>query len=363
MITVKLAKGKETEFTLTLPFNSNREMHKARAEYKSRYFPERNRNASCYEFYLQYCENKTLDDIKPYKGMNLKKFTDKYGKEEGTKRFEEWKKNGAKSRTLYGYIAKFGEYEGKLRYLEKNKHLSVSIDALKRTGKNDQEIAEIREKHSKSSLNTLDNFIKRHGKEKGQKLFNEYIKRTHELNKRRWPSQIQYWLDKGFDEQDSKLLVKSHQSKTIDTFIRIYGKDVGIEKYNEYNKKKSHSATLQGYIDRFGEETGKKLYYKKCKHISYTQSLKYYIDKYGDTIGPSMFIEYNKKKLVRLGTASKESLKLFIPLYKFCRKNGIERKDIFLGVNGSKEFYLNDNGFKLYDFTIRSKKNNIRISR
>ena len=59
------------------------------------------------------------------------------------------------------------------------------------------------------------------------------------------------------------------------------------------------------------------------------------------------------------GYVSKESLRFFIPLYKFCRRLGLERKDINFGVKGSREFFIKDtsllyNGGKFYDFTIKS---------
>jgi hypothetical protein len=56
---------------------------------------------------------------------------------------------------------------------------------------------------------------------------------------------------------------------------------------------------------------------------------------------------------------SKESLVFFKPLYKFCRKLGIQRKDIYFGIKGSKEFFIRDNSLPInggyfYDFTIPS---------
>ena len=59
------------------------------------------------------------------------------------------------------------------------------------------------------------------------------------------------------------------------------------------------------------------------------------------------------------GKASRESLKIFVPLYKFLRKNGIERSDIQFGVTGSLEYVIYDpENFKkyLFDFVILSKK-------
>lgn len=56
-------------------------------------------------------------------------------------------------------------------------------------------------------------------------------------------------------------------------------------------------------------------------------------------------------------SASKESLKVFIPLYKFLRKRSYIREDIKLGCSGSKEFKIVHNSILYsYDFTIESLK-------
>lgn len=91
------------------------------------------------------------------------------------------------------------------------------------------------------------------------------------------------------------------------------------------------------------------------------------IAKYGQEIGEQKFISINQKRQKTsnenmenrksAGYVSKESIKFFIPLYKFCRKIGIPRKHIYLGVNGSREFFIRDtdipeNCGRFYDFTI-----------
>ena len=65
-----------------------------------------------------------------------------------------------------------------------------------------------------------------------------------------------------------------------------------------------------------------------------------YVIKYGEERAK----EIMNAKMFNFTKASKESLLVFIPLYKWLRKNNIiEKKEIFLGVSGSKEFYLRDN--------------------
>lgn len=66
-----------------------------------------------------------------------------------------------------------------------------------------------------------------------------------------------------------------------------------------------------------------------------------------------------KRGFVPFGKASKESLRIFLQLYKFLRKNGISREDIYFGIGGSKEYFLYDtetHTMRFYDFVILSKK-------
>ncbi len=60
-----------------------------------------------------------------------------------------------------------------------------------------------------------------------------------------------------------------------------------------------------------------------------------------------------------LGNASKVSLKVFEPLIQWCLNNNIEYDDIYIGIEGKKEYFLKDydnNKIYMYDFTIKSKK-------
>jgi hypothetical protein len=50
-------------------------------------------------------------------------------------------------------------------------------------------------------------------------------------------------------------------------------------------------------------------------------------------------------------------LKVFLPLYKWLRRKGIQREDIFFGISGSKEYKLvTENYLFFYDFTIKNLK-------
>lgn len=64
-----------------------------------------------------------------------------------------------------------------------------------------------------------------------------------------------------------------------------------------------------------------------------------------------------RRSSVSFGRASKESLALFLPLYKWLRRRGYRREEILFGVEGSEEFtILYNNRVFFYDFFIRPLK-------
>lgn len=261
------------------------------------------------------------------------------------------------------------------------------------------------------------------------------------------PFKIEYWLNKGYSENESNEKVRIHKLKCgrkLENFIYNHGEINGPIKYKEFCEKSKH--TLETFITKYGDIDGKN---KWCEYLkskdsnsktwalkksngdinianemlskrkgSVVLSLEKLIKKYGDIdIAKNKLIEINKnkdgsslsyflkktngdrKKAIKLFQessskkdcmsinfflkktngdlelakklqieelkkrdvsffiASKESLKYFIPLYKYLRKNGVERNDIFLGVKGSYEYRLHDLEKNLtfsYDFTITS---------
>lgn len=71
---------------------------------------------------------------------------------------------------------------------------------------------------------------------------------------------------------------------------------------------------------------------------------------YMETIG------YNPM-LHLFGKASKSSLIIFEPLVEWCIENNINKDDIYIGIEGNKEYFIrNECSVFFYDFTIKSKK-------
>jgi very-short-patch-repair endonuclease len=192
------------------------------------------------------------------------------------------------------------------------------------------------------------------------------------------PTQIGYWTKKGYDEKTAKEKISERQttfSKSI--CIQKHGEVDGIKRWqqrqdvwqNSLSKldldkiNSTKSLSIHEYIRRHGEIDGMDLY---CKHRINKGSDSYLINRTRVIVTKSkdyesfnkvydaLFYKFNK----RTGSASRESLTYFIPLYKlFRREYHIDRARIRVGMLGSKELCLRDKQrIYYYDFCCIDKK-------
>lgn len=129
----------------------------------------------------------------------LKNLINKYGLDEGTKRFKEYSKKQS--------------YSNSFEYFQKKRNWT--LDQF--------------HEYNKSRGITLENLIKKHGEEKGKEIFKKYSEQQSYTNSK------EYFLEK-------------------------YGPILGEERYTYFNKHRSH--TLENYIERLGETDGKLKYEK-----------------------------------------------------------------------------------------------------
>lgn len=94
---------------------------------------------------------------------------------------------------------------------------------------------------NKSRSVTLENCIKKHGKEKGTQIFNDYCEK----------------------QRDSGC--------SLEFFINKYGVNKGTEKFKEVCSSKAH--TLDNYIKRLGDEEG---YQKFCEYLESREVSRFY---------------------------------------------------------------------------------------
>lgn len=160
----------------------------------------------------------------------------KYGEKIGADHYEKRKELNRIKNTLEWYINRFGEIEGPLKYAEKNSKLSVSVRALKKNGFSDEEIAKIRQTQATKSAMTLENFISRYGEIEGTLKYQNWLSKAKERSN----TTVQYWIKKGYSEEESKLILKKRQAtSTLDKFISKYGEEEGTKKYLDVNKRKT----------------------------------------------------------------------------------------------------------------------------
>lgn len=187
-------------------------------------------------------------------------------------------------------------------------------------------------------------------------------------------SNSEYWIEKGYSEEDSLKKVKEYQKENSDKFVNKILQNP--EKYTDrtqtqigYWLKKGYSSedaklklserqntvSIESLVNAYGEEEGTIRYFKNIDRLKYTSSRSYYIDKYGEEEGSDIYGKILTKRVVPNSKSSKEAYYFLLPIYKYLRKNGIEKSDIYWGVGHSNEWFINiDNNIFLYDFAIKS---------
>lgn len=108
-----------------------------------------------------------------------------------------------------------------------------------------QNAERIYNERTEKSLQTKDNFIKRHGDKKGSKLWEEYSKKKSKQN-------------------------------TLEGFIERHGLELGKQKFKEYTDRQSYTNSLEYYIEKYGADHGEELYYQRYPAYEYNEDYKNY---------------------------------------------------------------------------------------
>jgi very-short-patch-repair endonuclease len=122
----------------------------------------------------------------------LESFIERYGEEEGERRYIEKNENHSFAMTLAGFIQRYGEEEGEKRYFN----------------------------NVNSRIGTLEGFIERHGEEEGTKKYNKHCKdTTHNI------SNYKKWYGDEWENKWNSYILKLTQpvsKESIDFFNPIY---------------------------------------------------------------------------------------------------------------------------------------------
>jgi hypothetical protein len=170
------------------------------------------------------------------RAISLQNYISKFGEIEGKLRWEKWLQNQKEKGTLKWFVERYGVEDGKIKYKEKNSHLSVGKETLRKAGRTEVEVETIRKNHALKSKTDILSMQKRHGVEKGTDLYKRSCERKR-LNSKRT---LDYWLSIYAGDKDSaKKALADYQRKDEACFIRLYGVEKGSELYVDYIARKT----------------------------------------------------------------------------------------------------------------------------
>ena len=170
----------------------------------------------------------------------------------------------------------------------------------------------------------------------------------------------------------------------MQSYYRRYGPELGLQKFTEFRNNVSYSNTVEYYIEKFGKEEGIKKYKEKNSKNAFSSSAKGHkergtlesyrqsnikrstsnkydslVEKFGENRAREILFSRAGFSRIKKHKTSKVAYRFFLPIYKFLRRNGIDKQDILWGVGSNREKLLYDDNHKfpkLYDFCIESLK-------
>jgi hypothetical protein len=235
---------------------------------------------------------------------------------------------GRNSSGLESFQLRYGDIVGKQKFEAKTSLCNPTDDVYKKTHGE----AKLIEK-KKNTSRGIEHFISKYGEEVGK------IKHA------------EHWKE-----------AKQYFGSSKEHFIRKSGTELGEERYAEFQESCSKHSSGESWEDKnaWREMVNKRN--AKLASLKYSRdntSLKSFVSRHGEVDGLDRYIACVENRQVKVATASKESLKIFIPLYKWVRRNipNINKGDIYLGIKGSQEYYISKpRRFMSYDFCIPKLK-------
>lgn len=131
------------------------------------------------------------------------------------------------TRDLNYFLKKYGD-NGKLIFeeIQKKKGISNSKEAMLQKGLTEPEIKLMRDNLSLESIMTKCDVTK----EEAEQI------RSSRLENHCSCWGLDYWIDKGFTEEDARLKISQLQRRDLEYFVQKYGEEQGKERYNSFIK-------------------------------------------------------------------------------------------------------------------------------
>ena len=184
------------------------------------------------------------------------------------------------------------------------------------------------------------------------KLKQKAKKGSNTLKERGWfddisnnPFSKQYWIKKGYSEEESQNKVNERNHFKPEYWIK---KGYSYKIADKLSKSCANTISLDSFIKKYGKEYGEKRYVETKNKMS-------------KTLQENNKINPRHKYTFTHGGKSKEASTLFATLEKFCIKHNIKSEDIFYNNENKtkKEYWIKYKTDKVhtyfYDFFIKNK--------
>lgn len=159
---------------------------------------------------------------------------------------------------------------------------------------------------------------------------------------------VEYWVEKGFSEEEAKIKLQERQSTySLEKMKQKYGDENGLKKFNLRNEK--------WLLSLYGKMTPEqKVEFEKSKCVTKDKM----IVKYGKETGSEKWENYIKSH-INMWSASRISKKYIDEILSKIENEGFSTETIFYGSEEKNEFYLYDNetmSLYWYDLTFFDRK-------
>lgn len=112
---------------------------------------------------------------------------------------------------------------------------------------------DIAKKSNKKYGWTKEKAINKYGLEKGTEKWEKYIKKQAETNTYEYKKEKYGWTKKEFDEYNKSRAV------TLDNLIKRYGREKGIKFWKDYIDRQSKTKSIKWMIEKYGEEKAREI--------------------------------------------------------------------------------------------------------
>lgn len=117
---------------------------------------------------------------------------------------------------------------------------------------------------AKKQAITLENLQKKYGNQEGNIRWEKYREKQAKSNTFEYKNERYGWSKEQFDEYNKS------RSSTLENFIRRYGEENGICKWDEYCERQRYTNTLEYFTEKYGKKEGWRRYTETNQQKAHT---------------------------------------------------------------------------------------------